>query len=296
MAAMKVNNLKVLFLYSLLGALCSCSTNTSFQETETQKPYDDLGENSPFVNASRIEAGAAENASDLPGNSWDSILDLPQLWGGSWGVDLAGLAERIMLENVEYPPFKPEYMAQSRQRVQAILDGESDFFDASCRPWGMPRLIYYAGAISFMEQPGLIAIFTNQPRAIFMDGREHPPEFNDPDAIVRYTTIGHSTGWWEDGTLVVDTIGINPDTEIFYGVPNGGGMHIVERYRLTEDDTLDITMTVDAPVVLERPWVYHTVRVRQDDANIVGDECDPVVVRQKVDADGNLTLDLTPPP
>jgi len=292
---MKMNKLELLLIGSLIGTLCACSSN-KVQQFQNVTNYDEFGENSPFVGSLATGGKAAENASDIPGNTWDSILSLPQLWGGGWGVGFEGLAERIMLDNVQYPPFKPEYLEQSKQRVQAILDGKADFFDASCRPWGMPRLIYYAGGLSLMEQPGLVVIFTNQPRAVFMDGRGHPEEFSDPNAIVRYTTIGHSIGWWEDDTLVVDTIGINPETEIFYGVPNGGDMHIVERYHLIDENKLQITMTVNAPAVLESPWVYETVRNRDTDVNIVGDECDPVVVRQKVDADGNLTLDLTPPP
>ena len=37
-------------------------------------------------------------------------------------------------------------------------------------------------------------------RQVFLDGRKHPPDL-DP------TWYGHSIGWWEKDTLVIDTVG-----------------------------------------------------------------------------------------
>lgn len=242
------------------------------------------------------ESPAARNARTLPGNTWASILRLPKIWGGSWGGDEAGLARRIVLQNIEYPPLKPTWLAQSKAEVAKIIAGKTEFPEASCRPSGMPRLIYYAGGITFMEEPGLIALFTNEPRQIFMDGRMHPKDLTDPDALAQLSTKGHSIGRWEGKTLIIDTVGIDPQTPIYYGVPNGGGMHIVERYRLTAPDTLELRMTVDAPEVLEHPWEYRETYRRRPQAMIIGDECDPALVREKVDAQGNLKVDIAPPP
>lgn len=250
----------------------------------------------PFVQRQPDEAIAPKDSQKRPGNTWASILRLPQLWGGSWAGDEMALVHRIVLESIEYPPLKPEFLVQSKAEVQAIMDGKKEFPEASCRPAGMPRLVYYASGVTFMEEPGLVAIFTLQPRQVFMDGRSHPKELGDPNALVQLTTTGHSIGHWDGDTLVVDTVGVDPQTPIFYGVANGGGMHIVERYRLTGPDMLDLAMTVDAPAVLERPWVFHQTLHRRPEVNLLGDECDPAIVREKVDAQGNLKVDLSPPP
>ena len=253
------------------------------------------GKGGPLYNqGAPNEAAVPANHLSIPGNTWKSIFALPKLWGGSWFAGQKGLARRYLLEKLEYPPFKPEPLAQSRAMVQRIIDGKADFLDSSCRPWGMPRLIYYAGALTFMEQPGLVVLFTQQPREIFVDGRGHPKDLTDPDALVQLTTIGHSIGHWERGTLVVDTVGIDPKVQIYYGVANGGGMHIIERYRLLGPNQLELRMTVDAPEVLTRPWEYVETYQRLPEPSVLGDECDPGVVREQVDEQGTLKLDLAP--
>src|SRR6267142_443801 len=61
----------------------------------------------------------------------------------------------------------------------------------------------------------------NRLRRIYTDSRPHPA---DPDP----TFHGHSIGHWEGQTLVVDTVGILPETYIApsegVGLPNNGDM------------------------------------------------------------------------
>jgi hypothetical protein len=52
-------------------------------------------------------------------------------------------------------------------------------------------------------------------------------------------------GWWEGQTLVIDTVGFAPNLEIFYDVPNGGHMHVFERYQLIDGgDRLRVDLTL----------------------------------------------------
>jgi hypothetical protein len=68
-------------------------------------------------------------------------------------------------------------------------------------------------------------------RVVYMDGRVHP------DNLER-TVHGHSIGRWEDGVLVVDTVGFADHRSPYQnGIPSGAEKHVVERYRLSADGT-----------------------------------------------------------
>lgn len=62
-------------------------------------------------------------------------------------------------------------------------------------------------------------------RTIHLGLAEHPQNITS-------STEGHSIGWWEDETLVVDTIGLSPNTIIpIQEIMHSAQMHVVERYR-----------------------------------------------------------------
>jgi hypothetical protein len=79
-------------------------------------------------------------------------------------------------------------------------------------------------------------------------GAEHP-------ANVQPSLHGHSIGRWEGETLVIDTIGFEPNLSgIALNVPAGPGKHTVERLTLTEERTrLRYEVTVEDPVYLAGP-------------------------------------------
>jgi hypothetical protein len=63
---------------------------------------------------------------------------------------------------------------------------------------------------------------------------------------------GHSVGRWDGDTLVIDTIGFEPNPSgLGVSVPSGPGKHVVERLTLTEDRTrLRYEVAVDDPMYL----------------------------------------------
>jgi hypothetical protein len=88
-------------------------------------------------------------------------------------------------------------------------------------------------------------------RRIHMDGRAHPD-------LARLTQhlYGHSTGRYEGGALVVDTVGLPEGA-----VPGGGkrrpATRLTERFELSPDgQRLTITYTWDDPVLYVRPHTY----------------------------------------
>ena len=84
-------------------------------------------------------------------------------------------------------------------------------------------------------------------RTIHMNA-EHP-------ANVEPSLMGHSIGWWEGDTLVIDTVGYEPNLSgNGANVPSSTAKHTVERLTLTDDRLrLRYEITVTDPEYLEQP-------------------------------------------
>jgi hypothetical protein len=84
-------------------------------------------------------------------------------------------------------------------------------------------------------------------RIVYMNA-EHP-------ANVQPSRHGHSVGRWDGDTLVIDTIGFEPDPSgLGLNVPSGPRKHVVERLTLTDDRTrLRYEVTVEDPDYLTGP-------------------------------------------
>ena len=74
-------------------------------------------------------------------------------------------------------------------------------------------------------------------------------------ANVQPSLHGHSVGRWEGQTLVIDTIGFEPNLSgIALNIPSSAGKHTVERLTLTEDKLrLRYEVTVEDPTYLSGP-------------------------------------------
>jgi hypothetical protein len=128
-----------------------------------------------------------------------------------------------------------------------------------------------------------------QVRHIYTDGRSHPA---DPDP----TFNGHSIGHWDGRTLVVDSVGFVPDTPLGFnwGMQHSTKMHIVERFRLKDPDTLEIVTTIDDADALTKPWTTAKVFKRHGDWTIAEYICEQNN-RNHVDQNGKAGITLTPP-
>jgi hypothetical protein len=55
---------------------------------------------------------------------------------------------------------------------------------------------------------------------------------------------------------VVDTVGLDPRTWIDNnGHPHSEAMRVVERYHRVNQNTLELTVTIDDPLVYTKPWL-----------------------------------------
>ena len=111
-------------------------------------------------------------------------------------------------------------------------------------------------------------------------GAEHP-------ADVQASRHGHSIGWWDGDTLVIDTIAYEPNPSgNGANVPSSAGKHTVERLTLTAERTrLRYEIMVEDPVYLTAPaslaqqWDH-----RPDiDFSPPGEVCDDDVAARYID-------------
>jgi len=75
------------------------------------------------------------------------------------------------------------------------------------------------------------------------------------------TYMGDSIAWWEEDTLVIDTIGLNEWLLDAYHPEDGGSrwhsdqIHVVERIRYTDSTNASYDVTIDDPAIFQAPWV-----------------------------------------
>jgi len=111
-------------------------------------------------------------------------------------------------------------------------------------------------------------------------GAEHP-------ADVQASRHGHSIGWWEGDTLVIDTIAYAPNPSgLGANVPSSPGKHTVERLTLTEERTrLRYEIMVEDPVYLTEParLAQHWDHRPDVDFSPAGEVCDDDVAARYLD-------------
>jgi len=127
---------------------------------------------------------------------------------------------------------------------------QTDDPNLACLPEGVPRfMISVPYPMEIVQGPKRITIIhegTSVLRQIHMD-RPHPKDL-DP------TYAGDSIGNWEGDTLVVDTIGFNDKTWLDGGgIPHTEALHVVERIRRIDHDTLVDEFTIDDPKAYTKP-------------------------------------------
>ena len=91
-------------------------------------------------------------------------------------------------------------------------------------------------------------------RIIYLSG-SHPPR----QIRLRH---GDSRGQWEGDTLVVDTTNFSP---MFPFRGSGANLHLIERYRRVDADTLEYEVTLDDPTVWVAAWTVRQELKRQSD-------------------------------
>ena len=194
---------------------------------------------------------------DADGEGPESVAD-PVVWWerGTHVVSTLRTSLIVDPEDGRLPPLLPE--AQKRmQEARAYTrlhpaDGPEDrSLQERCLlsgTTGPPTLSGpYNNNIQIVETPGAIMMtieMIHDVRVIPMDGRPHLP------SNVRLW-LGDPRGHWEGDTLVVDTTNFTTKTH-FRGADEN--LHLIERFKLADAETILYQFTVDDPTAFSKPW------------------------------------------
>ncbi len=133
------------------------------------------------------------------------------------------------------PNLTPWAAAKMRARNDEVRNGHRAFTAQSrCWPGGGPgQLVFVAEPIYFIQTPNEVWIIWERDhlvRRVFLN-REH-------SANIKPSWFGESVGRYENGELVVDTIGfLEHEYSVLdnYATPHTKDMHVVERWKLVDD-------------------------------------------------------------
>ena len=143
--------------------------------------------------------------------------------------------------------------AKNTHGPSPVIDIESntDPFLKSCEPLGVPRVLLANHPFKMVPAASEMIVLYERShdfREIYMDGRQHPQD-------LEASWWGHSIGKWYGDTLVVDTVGLDERTWLDYqGLPHSDALHVIERYRRLDHDTLQLDLTIDDPKAYTKSW------------------------------------------
>lgn len=189
----------------------------------------------------------------------DGHPDLSGVWWGGGDVGAAnGRGPAVGGRRGGGPPpqtFASLYTPDAARKAKTL--GDKDDPTLRCIPTAFGTLnvsLWDVGAVGqIVATPKMIVMLTETYhgfRLIPTDGRPHrddqPPAYR-----------GESVGRWEGDTFVVDTTNFTDNTWISAEgrvSPHSDALHIVERYRRVDANTLEVEATLEDPKMLTAPW------------------------------------------
>jgi hypothetical protein len=211
---------------------------------------------------------------------------------GAWGPYRGGRGSDPKLAAPPATPLalKPQYAKPYEERRAAENDannrGEPLATAAvACVPYGVPSMmsvaVYPIEILQLPKQITIIAEAFSEVRRVYMN--QPQPKIDE----VPPGYYGHSVGRWEGDTLVIDTVGIKESVQ-YQRMPHSDQMHITERMRLVAPDILHDQITIEDPVVLDKPYTYTLAYRRLPDYEMVEFVCDNN--REYIDEKGAVHL------
>ena len=168
-------------------------------------------------------------------------------------------------------PTEPPYTSAGRLAQQAY---DADPQDDPARNCISPFLVHQISAPFpheiIQQEHRATFLYENfhQVRRVWLNGRDHPE-----DAYP--TLMGHSIGWWEGDTLVVDTRNVEAGYMRPQGLPHTENLHVIERYTLLDGgERKQLVITIDDPEYYREPWSVTKTYARFNE-NILDYDCVP---------------------
>ena len=165
---------------------------------------------------------------------------------GPWNIE--------RLSDVENPNLTPWAAAQMRMHNELVSKGRRAFSAMSrCWPGGPAQLLFNAEPLYFIQTPQEVWILWQRDhlvRRVFLN-REH-------SGNLKPSWFGESVGHYENGQLIVDTIGFVQHPYSFvdnWRTPHTKDLHMVERWKLLDGgNAIEATVTFDDHGAFNAPW------------------------------------------
>jgi hypothetical protein len=165
------------------------------------------------------------------------------------------------------------YLPAARVKMQTLSNPEDP--SLRCIPFGSPRFMTLPANLLYqiVQTPTTVVIldeYFHSFRIIPTDGTPHAKPLLP-------TYLGDSVGRWEGDTLVVDMVGFNgeffladaddkPSPKSTGGWFTSDALHVIERWRRIDSESLEYQATVEDPKVLSKPWT--TVKLISKRSNV----------------------------
>ena len=159
-------------------------------------------------------------------------------------------------------PYLPEALEQKKKNFAA-----RDELDPRLKCWtlGTPRGIYYPEPFQIFQRDRDLTIvfqFGQSVRTIHTNGTLHPVVTDNE------FWLGDSRGHWEGDTLVVDVRDFTEETWLDRaGNFHSTQLHVVERWKFLDENTIDYQATIEDPKVFSRPWTLNVILHRHREKN-----------------------------
>jgi hypothetical protein len=120
-----------------------------------------------------------------------------------------------------------------------------------CLPPGMPRILlmpFPVKIIQLSDEVVMLFEYDHFQRQIFLNRAQHLKD-------LKPTYMGDSIGHWENGALVVDTVGLSEKSWLDQvGHPHSSALRLTERIRRVDHDTLADDLTFDDDKDYSHSW------------------------------------------
>jgi len=166
-------------------------------------------------------------------------------------------------------PYTPAGLARRQANFAARQASDPRL---KCFTLGVLRGTYSGEPFQIFQRPRDLTVmyqFGHPVRTIHTNGTTHPGGHID-------FWLGDSRARWEGDTLVVDVVDFNGETWLDRaGNHHSDALHVVERWRYVDANTLEYRATLDDPQVYTRPWSLSVLlhRRREPHAQLIENYC-----------------------
>jgi len=183
--------------------------------------------------------------------AFDKLPDWTGVWTRARGAGLKFDPAQPSLQQTT-AQLTPVLAQQHKEKLDRVARGVEWDPISNCIPPGYPRWLTEPFLREFVlrpEQTLLINEMVNDIRRIYTDGRGHTPE---DEAYPLWN--GDSIGFWDGDTLVIHTTQLMAGQYQRSQPDYTDQVETVERWRKTDADTIEATVTIYDPPALVKPW------------------------------------------